>query len=385
MKLKKMDLVIGVYNHRGEQMKLLVLATDYPDLKGNISLMYIHTRNLIYTSKGIKVTVLNFSASRSYSINNINVISLEDFNRNQNEPFDLLICHAPNIRNHYFFLKKYKDNFKKIIFFFHGHEVLRVNKVYPKPFPYVKKKSKIKLLIQDSYDYIKLAIWKKYFNKIKEKSHFVFVSHWMLKEFLYWTRISPKTFIDKTSIIYNGVGKIFEENSYDINTKKEYDFITIRSYFDGSKYGIDIVNELAKNNLDKNFLVIGTGDYFKYNQQSPNITIINKTLNHEEIIMYLNKGRCALMPTRTDAQGLMMCEMATFGMPLITSDIPVCHEVCKEFPRVSLINNQKIKTNLSVILEEITKEDISNRKNKKYFTSNTSAAEISLFNKVLEI
>ena len=31
------------------------------------------------------------------------------------------------------------------------------------------------------------------------------------------------------------------------------------------------------------------------------------------------------MPTRTDAQGLMMCEMAAFGIPLITSNIPVCH------------------------------------------------------------
>ena len=38
------------------------------------------------------------------------------------------------------------------------------------------------------------------------------------------------------------------------------------------------------------------------------------------------------MPTRADAQGVMACEMATFGIPLITSNIDVCKEVFKELP-----------------------------------------------------
>lgn len=364
-------------------MNLLVLATDYPNINGSISLMYIHTRNLMYISKGLKVTVLNFSAKESYLIDNVSVLSLKDYKKNKYESFDFLISHAPNIRNHYLFLKKYKDNFKKIIFFFHGHEVLRINTIYPKPYSYIKKKSKLRNLVQNSYDTFKLSIWSKYFIEISENSHFVFVSNWMFNEFLKSTNISRETLADKTSIIYNGVGKIFEEKFYDNSVKKEFDFITIRSYFDGSKYGVDIVNELAKNNLEKKFLIIGTGDYFKYNQKSPNVTIVNKTLKHEEIIMYLNKGRCALMPTRVDAQGLMMCEMATFGIPLITSDLPVCHEVCNEFSNVSFINNENTKIDLSNIFEDITRYNHNFQKNEKFFMTNTGNAETTLFNKLL--
>lgn len=32
-------------------MKMLILATDYPDLNGNIALFYIHTRCMFYLKK----------------------------------------------------------------------------------------------------------------------------------------------------------------------------------------------------------------------------------------------------------------------------------------------------------------------------------------------
>ena len=59
------------------------------------------------------------------------------------------------------------------------------------------------------------------------------------------------------------------------------------------------------------------------------------------------------MPTRTDAQGLMMCEMATYGMPVITTDIPVCHEVLDSFENVSMFDINDTNVQLEPILAQL--------------------------------
>ena len=362
-------------------MKLLVLTEKYP-LKENKTLMYIHTRNIYYNKCNIETTVLNFSANFNYYMDGIKVITIKEFIKNKKKYDEyLLVLHAPNLKHHYKFLKKYGENFKKIVFFFYGHEVLKINKVYSKPYKYIKK-NLIKKAIQNIYDDIKLYIWKKYFTKTAYKSYFIFVSKWMYDEFMKWTKINPEVVEGRCSITYNGVGEQFEKSDYDYNKIKKYDFVTIRANLDGSKYSIDIVNELAKKNPQYKFLVVGKGEFFNHNQKAQNLQWIDKVLDHEKIIEVLNDSKCALMPTRTDAQGLMMCEMATFGIPLITSDIPVCHEVFDDFQNVALLDNKNIEKN---DLNELYKK-IKNKKEKndKYFYKNTCSKEIEIFEKIIK-
>ncbi len=362
-------------------MKVLVLVENYPSEKEKI-LMYVHVRNQYYIKNGIEVTVLNFRAKETYSIDGINVITLQDYKTNCKQYKDyILISHAPNLKHHYMFLKKYEKNFKNLVFFFHGHEVLKINKVYSKPYKYMKKNT-IKKHSRNIYDDIKLYVWRKYYTKLAYKSYFIFVSKWMYDEFLKWTKIKPEIIENRYSITYNGIGEEFEKLCYNAEKEKKYDFITIRANLDGSKYSIDIVNELAKNNPQNTFLVVGKGKFFKYNEKAKNIVWMDKELNHTEIIELLNKSKCALMPTRTDAQGLMMCEMATFGIPLITSDIPVCHEVFEGFQNVALINNENMQeNNLQKLYAKIKGQKTKNR---KYFYENTCNKEMEILNKILE-
>lgn len=360
-------------------MKVLVLVEDYPS-KISKALMYVHVRNKYYKKKGLQVTVLNFRAKKNYNIDGVDVITLNEYKSNCNKYKDcLLVVHAPNLKHHYIFLKKYQRNFEHLVFFFHGHEVLKINKVYSKPYKYVKQNT-IKKVMQNIYDNIKLYIWKRYYTKIAYKSYFIFVSKWMYNEFLKWTKIKPKVIENKYSITYNGIGEEFEKLCYDNGKEKKYDFITIRANLDGSKYSIDIVNELAKLNPQKTFLVIGKGKFFEYNKKAENLIWMDKLLNHTEIIELLNDSKCALMPTRTDAQGLMMCEMATFGIPLITSNIPVCHEIFDKFQNVELINNNNIKENdLTEIYNKIKGKK---EKNDMYFYENTCSQEIKILENI---
>lgn len=359
-------------------MKVLILAEDYPNNNGGISLMYIHTRNLYYQKNGIDVEVLNFRATEDYVFENIPVITIKSY-KEKNKKYDLLIIHAANVKHHYCFLKRYGNRFRKFIFFYHGHEVLKINKVYSKPYYYVNQ-SKPGQLLQDIYDDFKLYIWKKYLPKVAYKSEFVFVSEWMKNEFFKWTKINESKIENHCHITYNCVGEIFEKMSYNDNSTKKYDFVTIRGNLDGSKYSIDIVNRLAKNTPNRKFLVVGKGEFFEYFKKADNVEWKNQTMNHEEIIKTLDEARFALMPTRTDAQGLMMCEMAAYGIPLITSDIPVCHEVFDDFDNVYFINNDNDKESL----EKYASKKSACKKDHRFFKDITIQKELNLIKRTAE-
>ena len=321
-------------------MRILVLVQGYPDNNGNVASMFVHNRNLTYIKNDYNVTVLNFATKNKYEKDGIMVLSEKDY-YSSNEAYDLLIIHASNIRNHYRFLRKNSDKFKKIIFFYHGHEVLKLNEAYPDPFSYIKR-NKIKESLQNLYDNFKLTVWRKYLPKIKNKSSFVFVSNWIMDEFFKNTKLSRREFEGSCYVINNCVGEVFEKETFDDECEKKYDFITIRSNLDGSKYCVDLVNKLAKNTPDAKFLLVGRGEYFKHYKKADNIEWINSTLSHKDMIDYLQMSKFALMPTREDTQGLMTCEMAAFGMPVITSDIKVCREIFDGFENSYLIDNDRI-------------------------------------------
>lgn len=359
-------------------MNILVVVENYPNNNGGVTLMYVHTRNLYYKNNGINVTVLSFSAEQSYEKDGISVITLADYEKSE-KTYELLVLHATNVRHHYRFLKRYGDRFPRFLFFYHGHEVLRINKVYSKPYPYVSR-SRIKEFLQDCYDTFKLRIWRKYLPKVAYKSHFVFVSKWMYDEFLKHTKIPEKVLHGKTSITYNCVGETFEKECYDENAEKVYDFVTVRGNLDGSKYSVDIVNRLAFNTPNAKFLLVGKGEFFNHYEKAPNIEWRNQTMGHKEIIEILQKSRFALMPTRTDAQGLMMCEMSALGIPVITSDIPVCHEVYDGFDNAYFIDNNDEKLTLD---EYISRPSVC-VKDVRFFMNYTISKELEIIEKAVK-
>lgn len=363
-------------------MKVLVLAEDYTTLDGKVSLHYIHSRNLIYVKKEIDVSVLSFRAQKNYVIDGIDVYTEKTY-RNEfiSKKFDIILCHAPNIRNHLRFLKKYSNKFAHIVFFFHGHEVLRGSRIYPKGYSYIKKQSLFKSAIKEIYDILKLYIWKKEIPKLVDKSQFIFVSNWMYNMFIKFVNIDPKIIKNRKHIIYNCIGQDFENNSYDVNSCKEYDFITIRNNLDSAKYGIDIVTNIAKNNPKYKFCVVGKGEFYNYYEKPSNLEWIDKNLAHKEIIDYLNKSKCALLPTRADAQGVMACEMATFGIPLVTSNIEVCKEIFEGFENIEFIDNEDKDVSIRPKLNRLEEVKFG-KKNEKYFSKNTVGKEIELFRKL---
>lgn len=359
---------------------VLVLVANYPDNNGRTAMKYVHVRNLYYIQNGIKVTVLNFNTKNDYEYEGIKVISLKTYYKNrQYYKNSLLILHAANIRNHFLFLIRNAKKFKHFFFFYHGHEVLKTKDTYPEPYYYMPQNRQTYKKLNNVYDNVKLFIWRKYLPKIVKKSDFIFVSNWMLNKFIQYTKL-PKEKLKRYYIIPNSIGKVFEENTYDVSAEKKYDFVTIRSSLDNSKYCLDIINSLAKHNKNNNFLIIGKGKFFSYYEKAKNITWIDQTLSHEEIIKILNSARCALMPTRLDAQGVMMCEMASFGIPVITSDIDICGEIKPNYSNMYLINNSSCQIDLSKYLK-IALEESGISTKKRFTMDETIKKEVQLIKK----
>lgn len=323
--------------------KLLVIAEGYPSFQKLYNMSYVHSRNIEYLKLGVEVDVINFSSKEDYTFEGINVYTKGkhiDFSS-----YDAVLSHAPNIRNHYRFLSKNYNKIKKIVFFFHGHEILITEDYYPAPYVWQKDTYWIEKKLRKAYDQFKLLLIKSFLKK--EKVGSIFVSEWMLEEGLKNLKMQDK---DKRrmTVINNSINYSFYNNHYIFNSEiKKADFVTIRP-LDGRKYAVDKVVDLARNNPKYTFHIYGKGDFFKHNTKPENITVFENFIEQKDIPNLLNHYSAAVMPTRLDAQGVMMCEMASYGIPTLVSDLPVCREMLENFPNCIFISNHTFKqTNLT--------------------------------------
>ncbi|WP_258265086.1 glycosyltransferase [Rossellomorea sp. SC111] len=345
---------------------------------------YVHTRNKYYASEGINFKVLSFDTDRSYIYDGIEVISEYDFHQlhSQNE-LDLIISHAPNLRNHLRFLKKKEVKYKKLLFFFHGHEVLIKSHYYPKPYNYVKRKP-LNELTQLLYDHVKVKFLGSFFRERLKENHasLIFVSQWMKDAFMDNINIDRKLVDNNCYIIHNSLNKEFIETSYNFDSTKKADFITVRP-FDQSKYAIDVVVKLAEENPQFTFHVYGKGDYFKHNLKPKNLEVFYEFFTPEQLSNLLDHYRCAIMPTRLDAQGVMMCEMAAYGIPVITSNLSICKEMVSDYGNTYFIDNDQAAINLEKIMGKFDKTTSPETLKKKFSSRNTYYREVEVIKEII--
>lgn len=352
-------------------MKILVLTQDYPSIDKPYAMSYVHSRNVEYEKLNHSVRVVNFLAKKNYQFDSIDVYP---FSQDLVEWADIIVSHAPNVKNHIRALKSVEG--KKIVFFFHGHEVLHQYGDYPAPYVWKKEKSSKKIFIK-IYDHLKMIVIKSFLKKCstKNKVACVFVSDWMKRQFVKNLSLNP-TDLGQYKIIPNACNSAFLMNSYVFNVEgKLADSITIRP-LDDSKYAVDLVVETALNNPNLEFHIYGKGNYFTFNEKPKNVTVINQFIQQKDIPELLNKYRFAMMPTRYDAQGVMMCEMATYGIPLVTTDFEVCTEMLKGFENVTIIPEQEF-TNFKCDVK-----DALQIKNERFSPNHLIREELAFFNEL---
>ncbi|HEY9839129.1 MAG TPA: hypothetical protein V6D23_01640, partial [Candidatus Obscuribacterales bacterium] len=183
-----------------------------------------------------------------------------------------------------------------------------------------------------------LAIWQRLIGGWLRQGRLrlVFVSHWMQRAFLDCVGLDSALVEANSAIIPNSIHPVFLASSWQPREPFAADFVTIRP-LDNPKYAVDQVRELALAHPQLRFDVYGRGRFFAHYPPPPNLSWFDRFLKPEEMVELLGRYRAALMPTRLDAQGVMMCELASFDMPVLTSDLPICREMLAGFPRVTYL------------------------------------------------
>lgn len=357
--------------------RILVLCQNYPSKENPFAQPFIHSRLLDY-QKHFDVTVLNFVATNDYVYEGIKVITEKSFDTNYSHKVDVVISHAVNIRNHQRFILNNFNSLENFVFIFHGYEVIDILKrVYSqktlfsfseKITPLMKIYHKLKLPV--TFSFLKLL------SKIK-KTHFVFVSQTLLDEVK--SDLNSKTFFNQTNtqVIHNPINKAFYKSKYEYSG--EFDYICLRP-FDDPKYGIDLFIEMARNNPSHRFHLYGKGTILNETDLPKNLEIKRNFINPEELPALLNKYKAAILPTRWDSQGVLACEIAEFGMPLLTSDLKVCREFLGKHENVQLISNESFP----VIKVDEVKLNPSTQPIKKFDMESTSQKEIDLIYKTIK-
>ena len=110
-------------------MNILVLAQNYPSKDNIYALAYIHSRNIEYLKNGHNIHVISFSTDVYYNFEGIEVFNEKSYENLKT--IDIVVSHAPNLRNHLRYLVSLKKNIP-LVFFFHGHEIMNISKYYPK-------------------------------------------------------------------------------------------------------------------------------------------------------------------------------------------------------------------------------------------------------------
>ncbi len=318
-------------------MKILVLSESYPSPERVYAMGFVHSRSLEYLRLGYEVTVLSFAADGPYEFEGVEVCTQAQVRALADVAgtFDVIFSHAPNLRHHLRLLDDLAP--LPLVFFLHGHEVLLTLRHYPAPFAFDRSlRERLGRLLRAAYDPIKLFAFRRFCQRERGRGRrlgLVFVSRWMQRETIACSPWIGSASDLPTRIIANAVNPAFIAGHYTPVAQPDADFICIRP-FDNPKYAIDQVAEWARACPQRTFHVFGHGRYFEFNPPPANLTVIKRFVPQREIPALLDRYRACAMPTRLDSQGVMGCEMATYGIPLFTSEMDVTREVLGGFDNV---------------------------------------------------
>ncbi len=355
-------------------MRILTVCQAYPNQSNPSAMAFVHSRNLLYKSEGHHVDVLSFSTGKEYSWEGIKIFPEDGVPKEILQSYDSVVFHAPNLRNHLRFLFRNRKAIRNLTFIVHMTEWLNRKIYYPKPYPFLGLwKRRLVPVFQNLYDTVKLRVWRS-FLKSRDELKLIFVSNWIREQAERSIGINLKDTQVSATVIHNPIHPTFMKAEYVEGGEKDADFITIRP-FDDSKYGVDIVCDLAEKYPSSTFHVYGRGKYFSHRSPPNNLKVIDKIFPQQDIPAVLNRYRAAILPTRLDSQGVLMCEIAATGMPLVVSDLSICKEMVGDFSNVAFLSNSEPK------LPNIPRADVSGAKqsSQKFFAQNTVREELQVF------
>jgi glycosyltransferase involved in cell wall biosynthesis len=231
---------------------------------------------------------------------------------------DIITYHSPpfpkpNVLGNLVSLKKpmviYFHGFDVLIGFFHNYYI---------PF-YVK--SLIKGLISIPLDIKKNFQLRRVVLKDKNVQ-IVVPSNWMKRMVIKYL-VLPSTYYRNIHVIPNPVDTSLFKPLKSCDERYRNLGISVRSLY--YKYGVDILIKALYNLKDIKIIIVGKGPLRKYLEEmakkiKANVEFIER-IHHSELPKYYNEVGFFVSPSRTEAQGVAMCEALACGTPVVATSV----------------------------------------------------------------
>jgi glycosyltransferase involved in cell wall biosynthesis len=297
-------------------MRILIISPSYSEEKRS-AYAFVHARAKIYKKFGNKVKVFVPSKTvYAYDFEEINVYKgtnhtykalLKDF-----DP-DIVAIHSPRYtmsKNPLKMLDEIRTQ-APIVIWIHGTEA--VINAFHHYLPPWQIKAKIRNILGGT---LKITILR---FLIPKASAVVYVSKWMKNTAeRYFLFKHPYSFI-----IPNPIDTaLFAYAKKDAQNKKMG--ISVRGL--EWKYGIDIAIKAYSNLKETNLTILGTGPLETYMRNlakkcRSNVSFLNIHVEHNKMPELYAKYGYFVAPSRTEAQGVAMCEAMACGLPVIATNV----------------------------------------------------------------
>jgi glycosyltransferase involved in cell wall biosynthesis len=297
-------------------MQILIISPSYSEEKKS-AYAFVHARAKIYQKFGNNVEVFVPSKNvDAYNFEGINVSTgtdktyrslLREFNP------DIVAIHSPRYTMSKNPLKMLDETRKQapIIMWIHGTEAL-IN-AFHHYIPPWKIKQEIRNIVGGT---IKITILR---FLIPKASAVVYVSKWMQKTAEHYFLFKhPHSFI-----IPNPVDTaLFSYTEKNMQYRNKG--ISVRGL--EWKYGTDIAIKAYSNLRETSLTILGTGPLETYMRNlakkcRSNVSFLNTHIEHNRMPELYAKYGYFVAPSRTEAQGVAMCEAMACGLPVIATNV----------------------------------------------------------------
>ena len=291
-------------------MRIAVVTEYYPDRERHGSGVYVHTRARAYAAAGhtVRVFRVDVGSPRSYDYEGVPVsiappakalASLKGFDPS------VLAVHTPYPGALHTRLAGGSPAPR--VAWIHGYEAM-----FTALHGYHKGLHRLTSLIYDARKLWRLRRW------LREAASVVFVSNWMRR-----TAESSMLYRHPNAhVIPNPVDTERFRPAPDVDGDGPMRGLALRNL--GSKYGLDLAVQAFERFSGSELTIVGTGLEaerlrLKIARLEAPIRLEERAIPHAQIPELMNAHSYFLAPSRTEAQGVAMCEAMACGLPVVAT------------------------------------------------------------------